>query len=79
MEQLTVRLSENLMRTVESEAQREYLTRSEYIRQIIQNRNKSERLRREYEEDLEELQQELVRLRNEKETIMRQREEILSL
>jgi chromosome segregation ATPase len=47
MKNLTVRVPESLIQDLDEEAEEEEMTRSEYIRQILQERHETEELREE--------------------------------
>jgi len=69
--QTTIRLEEQLIEDLDSEAEEKGISRSEYIRQILRERGESEELREEIdtltqrlesrEERIEELEQQLTR------------------
>jgi len=69
--QTTIRLEESLIEDLDSEAEERDVSRSEYVRQILQERRESEELREEVntlrdrlesrEERIEELEQQLAR------------------
>jgi metal-responsive CopG/Arc/MetJ family transcriptional regulator len=69
--QTTIRLEEQLIEDLDSEAEEKGISRSEYIRQILRERGKSEELREEIdtlmqrlesrEERIEELEEQLAR------------------
>jgi len=69
--QTTIRLEESLIEDLDSEAEERDVSRSEYVRQILQERRESEELREEVntlrdrlesrEERIEELEQQLTR------------------
>jgi predicted HicB family RNase H-like nuclease len=69
--QTTIRLEESLIEDLDSEAEERDVSRSEYVRQILQERRESEELREEIdtlrdrlesrEERIEELEQQLAR------------------
>jgi len=89
MEQITVRVTESTLEELEAEADEHDVTRSEHIRQIIDDRNDPgadvERLREEaadYEAECErlrdrvaELERDVDRVQNEKRLILEDREE----
>lgn len=64
MEQITVRLSSELLEEIEAEANEHDVSRSEYVRDTLESRNEHG-----------ELQTEVERLRREKRQILEQREE----
>jgi metal-responsive CopG/Arc/MetJ family transcriptional regulator len=49
MENLTVRVPESLIQDLDEEAEEEEMTRSEYVRQILQERHETEELQAEVE------------------------------
>lgn len=72
MEQITVRIPEHTLEELEHEAEAEggVASRSEYIRQIIQERNDDEKAA-----ELEHLRTQVERLQTEKQLILQEREE----
>jgi hypothetical protein len=64
MDQITIRLEEDVLEEVEAEAEEEDETRSEYLRNVIASRNEHD-----------DLQTEVERLRREKRQILEQREQ----
>jgi len=86
MEQITLRVGEELLDHVEDEAEAEGQTRSEYIRDVLEERHEAgmvpveelhavARELQQREQDLEHCQRTVERLGNEKRTILEQREE----
>lgn len=72
MEQITVRIPEHTLEELDHEAEAEggVASRSEYIRQIIDQRNDDEKAA-----ELERLRTQVERLQNEKQLILQEREE----
>lgn len=58
MEQITLRIQEDVLEDVEAEAEGSNQSRAEYLREVIESRNESEKLRDEYEEKAEQLRTE---------------------
>lgn len=85
MKATTLRLSEETLQALESEANDRGVSRSEYIREVIEHRGEYDRIHGEYggeygEYDelvdrIEDLERENQRLRNEKRTLIADREE----
>ncbi|RBI60045.1 hypothetical protein DMJ13_20425 [halophilic archaeon] len=91
MKQTALRLPEDLIQTLDEEAQEEGVSRSEYMRNILESRHESHVNHNEYvpkneyndlvnerdtlEQRSEELRTEIDRLKNEKRQILQQREE----
>jgi metal-responsive CopG/Arc/MetJ family transcriptional regulator len=77
MEQITVRLPEEVLEELEAEADEHGVTRSEHIRATLASRNDDEseaeveRLR----DEVAELERDVERLQNEKQLILQEREE----
>ena len=75
MEQITLRLQEETIEDVEVEAEESDVTRSEYLRDIIESRDEHaeevERLR----EEVNELRTDVERLRSEKRQLIEDREQ----
>lgn len=75
MQQITLRLPEDVLEDVEAEAEEAGRTRSEYLREVIRTRNEHTEEAEQLREQVDELQTEVERLQNEKRTILEQREE----
>ena len=82
MQQITLRLPEDVLEDVEAEAEDAGASRSEYLRDVVESRNEhgedAKRLREDAErlrEEADELRAHVERLRNEKRQILAQREE----
>lgn len=78
MEQITVRLPEEMLEALDEEADEHGVSRSEYIRATLASRNDDaddesevERLR----DEVAELERDVERLQNEKQLILQEREE----
>lgn len=74
MDPLTIRLSEDTLETLDAERE-DGVSRSEYIRVIVASRHEHERIRDEYEAELQELRQDVERLEREKRLFIEDREE----
>lgn len=89
MEQITLRIPENTLESLEGEAEEHGVTRSEHIRDVIESRTEHgedvDELRNEIEEleakieqledENEEVTRDLERVKNEKQALIEQREE----
>lgn len=89
MKQITLRIPENTLESLEGEAEEHGITRSEHIRDVIESRPEhgedTDELRNEIEEleakieelesENEELTRDLERVKNEKQALIEQREE----
>lgn len=75
MEQITLRVPENVLEEVEQEAEESNRSRSEYLRNVIRARDEHAEEVEELQEKVDELQTELDRVRREKRQILEQREE----
>lgn len=65
MEQITLRVPENTLESLDDEATEHDRTRSEHIRQVIESRNEVDKLRTEHEQEVSELRQQIDDLENE--------------
>lgn len=75
MQPTTVRLDDETLAEVDTEAKEQGLSRSDYIRELIKTRHDYDRLQNDYEEQLRDYEQTIERLQNEKRLILEQREE----
>lgn len=71
MEAITLRLEQNTIKSLEDEADEHDITRSEYLRRIIERRS-------EYEE-IDRLRGELERVKNERNTLIQEREDTTAI
>lgn len=53
MDQITLRLAEDVLASVEEEAEKSDTTRTEYLRDVVESRHEGEKTRDSYEEQLE--------------------------
>lgn len=72
MEPTTIRLSENTLETLASEAGARGRSRSEYIREIINDRHADDRLRDDYEAQIADYEERIDTLETENERLRRQ-------
>ena len=79
MKPTSIRLDEDTLASVDSEADERGLSRAVYLRKIVENRHESNRIRDEYEAKLDELRTENERLQRERRQILEQREEATDL
>ena len=74
MQQITLRLPDDMLDDIEDEAEEHDTSRSEHIRDVLESRNEHagmrDETRREYEREIEELESELESLRNQQVTAM---------
>ncbi|EFW92367.1 hypothetical protein ZOD2009_09930 [Haladaptatus paucihalophilus DX253] len=56
MDQITLRLDEDVLASVEEEAEESDTTRTEFLRNVVESRHEGKRIRDSYEEQLESLQ-----------------------
>jgi len=68
MQQITLRIPEDTLKTLEKEADEHGVSRSEYIRDVLESRE-------EHAENTEELQTTVERLQREKRMLLEQRDE----
>lgn len=71
MEQITVRVPEDMLESLDAEAEERDRDRSEHIRAVLASRHEHDELRNE----VNDLQTEVERLRREKRQVLEQREE----
>ncbi|MFB9807422.1 hypothetical protein ACFFQF_20325 [Haladaptatus pallidirubidus] len=58
MDQITLRLAEDVLASVEEEAEESDTTRTEYLRDVVESRNEGKKIRDSYEEQLDSLRRE---------------------
>lgn len=75
MKPITIRISANRLEEIEKEAEEREMSKSEIIRERLDELDDAEQLRSELEANLDELKTENERLRREKRQILEQREE----
>lgn len=75
MQTITLRLDENTVESLDEEADKRDVTRSEYVRTIIDQRHEYKRLQSEHERITDKLQGKIDRLENEKQTLISDRQE----
>lgn len=75
MQPTTIRLPDEVLTEVDDEAKDRGLSRSDYIRELIENRHDYARLQDDYEDQLRDYEETIERLQNEKRLILEQREE----
>jgi len=75
MEQITLRVPEDTLESLEGEADEHGVSRSEYVRDVLKSRNEHAETADELRDRVEELEQELDRVRNEKRLLLEEREE----
>jgi len=75
MQQITLRLSADMIESLEGEADERGVSRSEHLRDVIDSRHEHEAEVDELREEVDELQTEVERLRNEKQLVLEEREE----
>lgn len=75
MEQITLRLSENTLTEVETEAEEADVPRSKVLRDAIESRHEHEEELNDLREEVDELRTDVERLRNEKRALIDDREE----
>ena len=75
MDPITLRLPTETLEEVDDEAEDRGLSRAEYLREVVENRNEHVEKLSDYESELEELRTEVGRLHRERRQILEQREE----
>ena len=75
MEQITLRLREETIEEVESEAEEAGVSRSERLREAVESRNEHEAEVERLREEVDDLRTEVERLRSEKRALIDDREE----
>lgn len=75
MQQITLRIPEDTLKNLEEEADEHGVSRSEYIRDVLETRNEHAEDVDELQERIDELETELERVRNEKRLILEERDE----
>lgn len=69
MDPITFKLESNTLERLDSEAEEKELSRSEYLRNIIKTRDKTEELRKEYEGKIEEYERKIEELQRKNEEL----------
>lgn len=79
MENIGIRVTEEMLEQLDNEAQKQDVSRSEYIRTILSNRHETNQIQTEYEEKLnnhknkiEDLKEQLENVKQERDRIQRQ-------
>lgn len=75
MKPITIRISPNRLEEIENEAAKRDMSKSEVIRKRLNDLDDAEKLQRELQANLDELQTENERLKREKRQILEQRQE----
>ena len=75
MKAITIRLEPSTVESLDEEADEHGLSRSEYIRMLLDERSEYERLQREYERIRSEYERDLERIQQEKRLLLEQRDE----
>jgi metal-responsive CopG/Arc/MetJ family transcriptional regulator len=75
MEQITLRIPEDTLESLESEAEEHGVSRSEYVRDVLETRNEHAENADELRTEIDELETALERLQNEKRMLLEQRDE----
>jgi TolA-binding protein len=75
MEQITLRVPEDTLAALDDEADEHGVSRSEYIRDVLESRHEHAENTDELREQIDDLETELERVRNEKRLILEEREE----
>lgn len=75
MEQITLRVPADTLESLESEADERGISRSEYIRDILESRNEHAESVDELQAKVDDLEADLDRVREEKRLILQEREE----
>jgi metal-responsive CopG/Arc/MetJ family transcriptional regulator len=75
MQQITLRVDEDVLDEIEQEAEEAGVSRSEHIREVLRTRNEHDEIRTEYEERIESLETELDRAQRRTRQVLEQKEE----
>ena len=75
MDPTTIRLPDDLLDELDAEADERDMKRSDYIREVLQDRHDYDRLQAEYEAEIDDLKQEVERLNRERRQLLEQRSE----
>lgn len=76
MKNIGLRIKKEMLESLDEEAKNKNISRSEYIRQILDNRHNPEKIKEEYEKEIEKLENRIKNLEEKLEDIKKERDNL---